>query len=298
MSSPPLAYLRTFEAAARHESFARAAAELHVTPAAVSQQIRLLEDRLQTRLFVRGARNLRITREGRDYAASVGAALERIEEATRALSSQAVTGPLRIGTFPSFALHWLLPRLTDFRARHRGIDPQLSLSTAIEPLGAGGVDVTIRFGAGKYPGCNAELLMREYVFPACSPALLEGRPVPARLEDLAALPLIDDKGLAAGEQRMAWEDWLGDHYTSAMPRISLPDGLFTMQAALLGQGAAIVRQSLAGPYLREGRLVRLSKERRATDYSYWLVTPQGEIDPKTERFKHWLFDTLSASSPS
>lgn len=71
-----------------------------------------------------------------------------------------------------------------------------------------------------------------------------------------------------------------------------------MQAALLGQGAAIVRQSLAGPYLREGRLVRLSKERRATDYSYWLVTPQGEIDPKTERFKHWLFDTLSASSPS
>lgn len=288
----PLMYLRTFEAAARHESFARAAEELHVTPAAVSQQIRALEDRLQTRLFARGVRSLALTRQGRDYAAEVGIALERIEQATRAIGSPLAAGPLRIGTFPSLAMHWLLPRLGGFRARYPEIDPILDIRTDLSRIGGDGVDVALRFGPGLYPGCTVERLMDERSFPVCSPALLEERGLPRRIADLAQLPLIHDDSLAPGEARMSWPSWLGDHYEKVPEsrRLRMPDGLFSMQAALLGQGAAIVLRSQTHDYLRSGRLVRLTNEERSTAFSHWIVTAEGEADARVAAFRSWVLE--------
>lgn len=290
----PLMYLRAFEAAARHESFARAAEELHVTPAAVSQQIRTLEDRLQTRLFARGVRSLSLTRQGRDYAAEVAGALEKIRLATRAIASPIAAGPLRIGTFPSFAMHWLLPRLNGFRNRYPEIEPILDVRSSLSRLGSDGVDIALRFGPGAYPGCDVIALMEERSFPVCSPALLEGRGLPRRIADIAGLPLIHDDSLAAGEHRMTWKSWLGDHYESVPQArcIRMPDGLFSMQAALLGQGAAIVLRSQTHDYLRSGRLVRLSNEDRPTEFQHWAVTAENEADARVTAFRSWIAEEV------
>lgn len=296
MSGPPLAYLKTFEAAARHASFARAASELHVTPAAVSQQMRGLEERLGVDLFARTARGLTVTRAGREYAAQVARALGAIDAATRALGRPERSGRLTVATFQSFAALWLVPRLGRFRMLYPEIDLRLTLATALADLSGGAVDVAVRFGAGSYPGCSSERLMGDVVIPVCHPSLLAGRPVPRRAADLAGMPLIHDDGLAVGERRLAWKDWVGD--TAAAANVHMPDGLLTLQAALLGHGVALARRSTVVDHLQAGRLVRLLDEERPTDFSYWLVTATGEHGPRVAAFKTWMFDEINEARPS
>jgi LysR family glycine cleavage system transcriptional activator len=286
VSAPPLALLRTFEAAARHESFARAAAELNVTPAAISQQIRGLEDRLGVQLFVRHARGLTITKTGRDYAANIARAMAEIAAATRELGRPERNGRLNVGTLQSFASLWLLPRLHRFRARYPEIDLRLQIGSGLADLVSAEIDVAVRFGKGHYRGCESRLLMADAVFPTCAPSLLAGRPLPRRIADLANLPLLHDDGLADSERSLSWTDWLGD--VSGQAAFSLPDALLTVQAALLGEGAALVRRSTVAEYLRSGQLIRLLEEERETEFSYWLVTAPGERSPRTEAFVEWI----------
>lgn len=295
MSGPPLAYLKTFEAAARHESFARAASELHVTPAAVSQQMRALEDRLGVDLFARTARGLTVTRAGREYAAQVARALGDIAAATRALGRPERSGRLTVATFQSFAALWLVPRLGRFRMLYPEIDLRLTLGTPLADLTAGAADAAVRFGAGDYPGCDCERLMGDVVFPVCHPTLLAGRAVPRRSTDLICMPLIHDDGLAAGERRLTWKDWVGE--ASSAANVHMPDGLLTLQAALLGHGVALARRSTVVEHLQAGRLVRLLDEERPTDFSYWLVTAVGEKGPRVEAFKGWMFDEIKQARP-
>lgn len=287
----PLSLLRTFEAAARHNSFARAATELHVTPAAVSQQMRSLEDRMGIQLFSRGPRGLTVTRPGREYATSIARALAEIEEATRTLGRPERSGRLNVATFNSFASLWLVPRLRSFRALYPEIDVRLNIGTAlVDPL-KDGIDVAIRFGAGEYPGCASRHLMDDVVFPVCAPSLLAGRPIPRDPNDLTSFPLIYDDGLVRGERSLAWSDWFDEAVPAAF--VHMPDGLLTLQAALQGEGVALVRRSTAADHLRAGRLVRLLGEERKTDFSYWLVTPAGEQSPKVEVFINWVLSELS-----
>ena len=295
MSGAPLAYLKTFEAAARHESFARAASELHVTPAAVSQQMRALEDRLGVDLFARTARGLTLTRTGREYAAQVARALGDIATATRALGRPERSGRLTVATFQSFAALWLVPRLGRFRMLYPEIDIRLTLGTALADLTTGAADVAVRFGAGDYPGCDSERLMGDAVFPVCHPSLLAGRTVPRRPTDLIGMPLIHDDGLATGERRLAWKDWVGE--AGAAANVHMPDGLLTLHAALLGHGVALARRSTVTEHLQAGRLVRLLDEERPTDFSYWLVTAAGEHGPRVEAFKAWMFDETKEARP-
>jgi LysR family transcriptional regulator, glycine cleavage system transcriptional activator len=295
MSGPPLAYLKTFEAAARHESFARAASELHVTPAAVSQQMRALEDRLGVDLFARTARGLTVTRAGREYAAQVARALGDIAAATRALGRPERSGRLTVATFQSFAALWLVPRLGRFRGLYPEIDLRLTLGTALADLTTGAADVAVRFGAGNYPGCVSERLMGDVVFPVCHPSLLAGRAVPRRPTDLIGMPLLHDDGLATGERRLAWKDWVGE--TGSAINVHMPDGLLTLHAALLGHGIALARRSTVVEHLQAGRLVRLLDEERPTDFSYWLVTATGEQGPRVEAFKAWMFDEIKEARP-
>jgi len=289
---PPLNFLRSFEAAARHQSFARAAAELHVTAAAVSQQMRAVEAELGVPLFVRGARSLSLTPAGREYARVVRRALAELQAAGSALGRAERRRQLTVTTFQSFATLWLLPRLTDFRARYPEIDLRLRVDTALLDPAAGEVDVAIRFGRGDYPGCDAALLLHDAVVPVCSPALLAGRPLPRRPADLAAFPLIHHDGLVPGERRLRWQDWIGDAAADG-PAIHMPDGFLVVHAALLGQGAALARRSLVTDHLRDGRLVRLLDEERPMDYRYWLVTAAGDERPRVRAFTAWLVEAAA-----
>jgi LysR family glycine cleavage system transcriptional activator len=289
MLDPPLNSLRTFEAAARHESFARAADELHVTAAAVSQQIRALEASVGVALFARGARSLSLTPAGREYAAAVGRALSDVRAATRALGRAERRGRITVTTFQSFAALWLLPRLADFRSRYPEIDVRLSVDTALVDPAAGQADIAIRFGAGDYPGCDVELLLHDAVVPVCSPALLAGRSLPRRAADLAAFPLVHHDGLVRGERRLRWQDWLGDA-AQRCPSVHMPDGFLVVHAALLGQGVALARRSLVADHLRDGRLVQLLEEERPMDYRYWLVTAAGDVRPRIDAFKRWIVE--------
>lgn len=293
MAFPPLSVLRTFEAAARHCSFARAATELNVTPAAVSQQMRLLEERLGVELFARAARGLTVTSAGRDYAAQVARALAQIEAATRALGSRDRAGILQLATFASFATFWLLPRLGDFRASFPEIDLRLALSLQLSSLSDGATDVAIRFGSGTYGDGRSTLLMEDSAVAVCSPALLAGRPIPRRPSDLVGLPLIRDSGLIADERSLHWRSWVGEQ--EAEHRfINMPDGMMSLQAALLGQGVALTRRSLAMDLIAEGRLVRLLDDEIPTDFKLWLVVPHGPENPRTEAFTNWVSKEASA----
>lgn len=293
MSRPPLAQLRTFEAAVRHGSFSRAASELHVTPAAVSQQMRALEAQLGVQLFVRGARGLTVTRQGQDYANSIARALADVDAATRTLGRPEREGRLTVATFHSFASLWLLPRLGRFRARYPEIDVRLAVAPELVDPRRDEVDVAVRFGAGTYEGCDSRFLMDDTVLPVCAPSLIADRPMPRHPMELVELPLIHDDGIAAGERQLSWSDWL----KGARPRRSLhlPDGLLALQAALLGQGVTLARRSTVIDHLRAGRLVRLLNEERRSVFSYWLVSAAGAQSPKLDAFVEWILAEVERS---
>lgn len=290
MNNVPLNFLKAFEVAARHGSFVKAAAELCVTPAAVSQQVRSLEERLGVELFIRSARGVRITGPGRDYAVKVRQALADLESATLALSRPLRSGRLNVSTFYSFASLWLLPRLGHFRAAFPEIDVRLKVTSTLVDLLNGEADVAIRYGPGDYAGCRSTWLMGDSVFPVCSPALIGTDTTPRVVADLLRYPLLVDDGLARSERRLLWEDWL----EGGEPRnfIHLPDGFLTLQSALLGHGVALVRRSTVTRYLKAGRLIRLLDDERPTLLSYWVVTPETAINARSKAFENWMLEQL------
>src|ERR1700742_3557375 len=171
---PSLNGLRAFEAAARHLSFTNAATELNVTQTAISHQIRRLEEELGIRLFVRQNRALALTAEARDYLPGVRAAFNDLRLATDRLLRKDNEHVLTVSTLASFAAKWLLPRLSSFQEEHPGIDVRITTSTALVDFKSGDVDAAIRYGRGHWPGLRTDWLLRDELFPVCSPALLEG----------------------------------------------------------------------------------------------------------------------------
>ncbi|MGY6272209.1 transcriptional regulator GcvA [Achromobacter denitrificans] len=282
---PPLGALRAFEAAARHLSFTRAASELCVTQAAISHQVRHLEDWLGEPLFTRRGHTLALTRKGGSYLAELSPAFDQIAAATGRVRN-AGDGPLRITVLPSFASRWLLPRLPAFRARHPGVD--LRVTSALETWsGDGAFDAGIRSGLGRWPGLKADLLARESLSPVCCPALAEGPPLLAEPADLAAVPLLHD------QPRAAWEQWC--RYANVSLDLSrgpvFNDSALALQAAVDGQGVALGRLTLAGDDLRKGRLVRLFELALPNDYSYWIVYPRTATQrPDFAAFRGWLLE--------
>ena len=202
---PPLTTLRAFEAAARHANFARAAAELSITPAAVSQQVRHLEDHLGVRLFARRARGVELTAAGADYARTVATLLDQLALATERTRRADQAGRLTLATTPSFAARWLIPRLTGFVKSHPEIDVRLSTSNALADFAHQDIDVAVRYGNGRWPGVKAELLIATELFPVCSPAFRQGSQrlrTPADLLPRSLLRLTND------ELPTQWPRWL------------------------------------------------------------------------------------------
>jgi LysR family glycine cleavage system transcriptional activator len=233
---PPLNALASFEAAARHLSFSKAADELHVTHGAVSRAVRHLEDHLGLPLFKRSTRSVSLTPMGATYSAEVREALDRLAAATAAAMGRDAKGVLAISTLDSFAGKWLMPRLFRFRRLHADIDVRLSTSEKLSDFISDGIDVAIRYGRGQYPGLTAELLMQEDVFPVCSPKLLEG-PHPLRTPaDLVHHTLIHD------EFHIDWPTWfrtVGIDGVDAHRGLMFHSSEHSVHAAVLGDGVVL-----------------------------------------------------------
>jgi LysR family glycine cleavage system transcriptional activator len=294
-SLPPLNALRAFEAAARHLSFTTAASELNVTQAAVSHQIKALEERLGLKLFRRVGRNLLLSDAAQAYLPEIAAAFDRIAGATRRLHQYDAAGVLSATVLPSFAAKWLLPRLGRFRAAHPEIDLRISSSVETVDLMREDFDIALRAGSGDYPGMRADAILSESFFPVCSPALLAG-PLPlCAADDLRHHTLLHD------EPRDLWQLWfkmvgIADIDATRGPGFS--DSGMLIWAAIEGQGVAIAKGTLAADDLRAGRLVRPFGQSMPADFSYWLVCPEASADrPKIVAFREWLLAEAGVVPP-
>jgi LysR family glycine cleavage system transcriptional activator len=287
---PPLNALRAFEAAARHGSFTRAAAELHVTQTAISHQMRHLESFQGLRLFLRLPRRLVLTPEGQAYARDLARVFERIADATRALDTRPRRELLAVTSLPSFAARWLVPRLGAFAADHPRIDLRLVATERPVDLARESVDLGIRFGYGRYAGLRVEKLMDDQLLPVCSPRL-RGR---ARSLDLRRLPLLHD------DSPDGWRRWLraaGRSDIDPERGHVFTDASMMLQAAVDGHGVAMARWALAEAELAAGRLVRPFPGILPCEHAYYLVTAEStaELD-RVQSFRRWLLDQVAATA--
>lgn len=291
---PPLNALRAFEAAARHESFTRAAEELCVTQGAVSHQVKALEASLSLRLFDRGAQGLAITEAGRAYLEVVRDAFDRIATGTERLLDRQGAGTLTVSTSPNFAAKWLVHRLGRFGEAHPGIELRVSASLQHIDFAREDVDVAIRHGDGSWPTLHATRLCAETLFPVCSPALLRGRRAlnaPAALRHHTLLHIND---------RREWSRWAeeaGVHGLDLSRGPILNQASMAIDAAVDGQGVALARTALAAWDLRSGRLVRPFGPELPVPYAYWIVGPKATADlPKVVAFRTWLLAEAAEDS--
>jgi len=281
---PPLHALRAFEAAARLESFSRAADELHVTHGAVSHQVRALEEFLGAPLFARNGRRVVLTGDGRVFADRVRAALRDIGQAADALRRPARANRLTVSLLPSFAARWLMPRIGRFMAAHPEIAMNVHTSIAFVDFGRDEVDMAIRYGNGDWPKLEVEKFLDDEYFPVASPRFNRGR-LPARPADLAQLPLITSDG-------EPWTPW----FKAAGLKLEEPQGpIFDdanlmVQAAIDGRGIALVRRSIAEGDLAAGTLVRLFDVAITAPGSYYLVRPRGPAPHKVLAFRAWMLE--------
>ncbi|MDH3664084.1 MAG: transcriptional regulator GcvA, partial [Alphaproteobacteria bacterium] len=250
---PSLNALRAFEAAARHLSFSRAAEELHVTKAAVSHQVKALEEDLGLPLFRRLNRALLLTPAGQTLFPAISEALGLMHAAVARLKRQDRTGELVLTMLDSFAAIWLVPRLSRFRHAHPEIDVRIATSDDSIDFAHTDVDLAIRYGAGHWPEVHAERLMTEEIFPVCAPSLLKSGPPLAKPADLVRHTLLHDYG------HETWRRWLlavGETGVDADRGPGYQHSNLVLQAAEQGDGVAMARSVLAAEALASGRLVK------------------------------------------
>jgi LysR family glycine cleavage system transcriptional activator len=289
---PPLNALRAFEAGARYLSFTRAAAELHVTQAAVSHQVKALEAHLEVRLFRRMTRRLALTDAGRGLLPEVGAAFDRIAEAVERLGRAQANRTLTVSLTPSFGARWLGQRLGRFWAGYPDIDLKLHHTIDLVDLRGEEADVAVRWGRGSWPGLEAEFLIRAGFTPVCSPALLSGAHPLRRPADLRFHTLLHE------EDYEDWAQWLtaagvGDVDPRRGPVIDDPSVLD--RATLAGQGVALGRTDLIAEYLAAGRLVRPFDLDLDTDYAYFVVYPPKALErEKVRAFRDFVLGEAEA----
>lgn len=290
---PPLTALRAFEAAARHLSFARAAEELHVTPAAISQQIKLLEDQLGTTLFLRG-KKLALSDAADSVLPTISEAFDQLERAMLKLRPGSPGDTLVISTPPAFAARWLIPRLEDFQSRHPEIDLRLDATKRAVNFQVEDVDLAIRFGAGKYPGLNAELLLPESIVPVASPALAANIHT---AEDLTRCTLLQDDWHIENGMFPDWATWLatlGVNGDTPLRIRHFGDANLAIQAAASGLGVTLSWHSLLVDDLKAGRLVQLLDQAIPTSLGYYLVMPPNRSTMnKVGAFREWLLEQSS-----
>jgi LysR family glycine cleavage system transcriptional activator len=291
---PPLNSLRSFEAAARHASFLRAARELHVTPSAISHQIRALEKFLGVALFRRDGRQVLLTREGENYLQAVREGLTLIAAATGRIDSSRPGGVLTLSVAPAFATPWLAPRLAGFQLQHPELE--VRLSSSIEPVDfrKSDVDAAVRYGAGRWPGLRSHRLFAEELLPVASPRLRLGRKRLRKPADLRAATLLHVM-YRPGEWRM-WLSAAGVTHDDAERGPKFHTTPLALEAAIAGHGVAIADRRLVADHLRSGRLVAPFDTVLPREFAYYLVYPQNRAnDPNVAVFREWLLAEAAES---
>jgi LysR family glycine cleavage system transcriptional activator len=294
---PPLYALRAFEAAARQGGFLAAAQELHVTSAAVSQQVKALEDHLGIALFDRKPRGVVLTEVGTRYGAQLTRLFAELAEATQGVYRRAGE-VLTIFTSPTFATRWLIPRLAGFHRAEPSIQVRVLVESDGEHLASRDLDLTIQYGDGRCPGAIEALPFPGTVFPVCAPTLLGNRKPPLTLAELQELPLmrLDDARFPAGFHDHGWRRWLHAAGVTAPADAKGPSFSHVhmmLLAAAAGQGMAIASLAVAGDDLAAGRLLRPVAEEIAVTNRYWLSsarTQRAQPPQKVLLFRDWLVE--------
>ena len=289
---PPLNALRAFEAAARNLSVSMAAAELSVSPAAISHQVRLFEDFIGLAVLERAGRGIALTDAGRAALAPIQGGFAQFQAAMDAIDSLGETGTLNISVAPSFAAKWLLPRLQAFQALHPQIDVNVSASVQLVDFTRDSVDLAIRYGGGSYDELHSEKLLAESVYPVCSPELLRSGAALNTPGDLAAHTLLHDDSPDNDPSCPGWDHWLraashGEIDATRGPRFN--QASLVLESAILGRGVALAKATLAEADIAAGRLVRLFSTEVPVNFAYYIVAPKSKLNlPKVSHFRDWL----------
>jgi DNA-binding transcriptional LysR family regulator len=292
--------LSTFESAARLGSFTLSAAELGVTQAAISQQIKVLEGELNTPLFVRAHRRVVLTPAGHALASTVGTAFQRMSEMIDTLRRPEVPNTVAIGITLAFNQFWLMPRLPDFRARHPNIRLRLLADDATTDLRHARLDIAVRFGTPPFEDAVSMASRADLAFPVCSPTLLTRLGMTATSADIANLPLIASD--VVNPAWMPWRQWakslrLGPELArmADQSRMRFNHYSDTVQAALNGEGVTMGWAVLLSDYLKDGRLVKVGADSVTPREEYHIVVPAGRaISPATQVFLDWVTQSLAA----
>ncbi|MBI1250243.1 MAG: transcriptional regulator GcvA [Alphaproteobacteria bacterium] len=288
---PPLNALRAFEAVARHLSITSAADELGVTPGAVSQSVKSLEEYLGRPLLQRTPRGLVLTAAAEAALPSLREGFDMLAEGAQRLAGPERGGRLTVSVAPSFAAKWIAPRLTDFALVHAEIDVQIQASMGLVNFEAEGVDLAIRYGAGRWPGLESKLLLREEVTPVCAPAVAAEIKAPG---DLANFTLLHDDSSLMDQSCPDWAMWLkaagvDDVDSKRGPRFNQSN--IAIDAAASGRGVALAKRALAQNDLDSGRLVAPFTIATPIEFAYWIVHPPGRARSlPARRFMDWLLD--------
>lgn len=286
---PPLNPLRSFEAAARHNSFARAADELSVTPAAISRQVKLLEDYFGVELFVREPSGIALSAEAAEYARGLSKAFRQISVVTDEFRTKHTSSILTVRGYTTFLVKWLVPKLPDFQMQHPHIKVRLAGRSPFSAGTSAAADIVIRYGAPPWPGFHSQLLFRDELLPVCSQELLSRASLEScdvTAADLAGLPL-----LSLEARRQDWQDWFDQ------AGVPLPDGhpqsfedmAVVLEFARRGLGAALVQRRYIAEELAAGSLVAVTDIVLRRELGYYALTGDGNIEKsKVSAFLAWL----------
>jgi len=304
---PPLNALRAFEAAARHSSFKIAAKEMHVTPGAVSHQVKLLEEYLGVQLFRRLTRALELTTEAHAMLPKVREGLDALHAAVERVRSREEMASLTVVTPPNFAARWLMPRLSGFTRAHPTIELHLAARQSMVDQHENGAfvipeadtradspAVMVRFGGGHYPGSRVDEVFSAVYVPVCSPRLLEGEHPLRKPDDLRHHTLLHDDTVVEEGARPSWNDWLQsvgvtDIDATRGPHFS--DAALAMDAAIEGMGVTLAIKSLVTSEIETGRLAVPFDIASPTGYAYYLVTPESAVENRAvSAFREWLLE--------
>ena len=299
-SLPPLNALKAFEVAGRHLSFTKAAAELNVTPAAISHQVKALEELLKVPLFHRLPRSLRLTDAGQTVLPTLAQGFDKLAQGVEQIRAHSESKMLTISVSPSFGAMWLVPRLERFRIRHPDIEIRIDGTDRRVDIARGDADVALRYGPGGYDEVRVDFLFSQLNTPVCSPALLSGGYPLRQPDDLRHHTLlhIDWKDAEA-----SWRMWLlaaGLHDIDPThgPRFSMEN--MAVQAALDGHGVALIGDMLVTDDLAAGRLVRPFDLSLSTPlkFSYYLLSAINGAEPtKVTAFRDWLLEEVRSARP-
>lgn len=285
----PLLALRTFVEVGQRGSIKAAAEALNVTPGAVSQQIRLLEDRVGVALFTRERQGLRLTEAGISIHPKLLQAFEQIETAMQTLDANKARQSLTVSTVATFAASWLVPRLGRFNQRHPEIEVRVEATSAMVDLRRDRVDVALRHGLGVYPGLDVTRLMAPVLVPVAAPGFVAAGAAIKAPEDCLNHLLLHDS------DRADWPLWLAAHGCEPDPRsergTAFEDDFLLIRAAEASQGLALVPAEYAMDEIAAGRLVQVLDKPWPARFAYYVVTKPGSVErPEVKAFLDWVLE--------